>query len=283
MRLHQWSKNLLLFLPMLAAHRLEPLLVLQSFGAFVVFGLAASSVYLLNDLLDLPDDRAHPHKRHRPIASGRITLPQAIVLAPALLLTALAGGWLLFPPTFFAVLTAYYAAALAYSLFLKRKVIVDVLTLGLLYTLRIVAGAAALALPLTAWMLAFSLCAFISLAIIKRYAELLASPDLHGESSLAGRGYRANDLPLLQSFGTASGYLSVVVLALYIRDPATAVLYGRPAIIGLAVPIWLYWISRAWLITDRGGMHDDPVLFALKDRTSYLIGLALAITFLAAT
>lgn len=276
-RLHQWAKNVLIFVPLLAAHQAhEASLLLQAIVAFFAFGLCASSVYLLNDLLDLNADRQHPRKCKRPFASGRLSLLTGILLTPALL----AAGLLLaafLPPAFLGALLVYYALTLAYSFHLKRQVLVDTLTLAALYTLRLVAGAKAISVHLSFWLLLFSIFLFLSLALVKRYAEL---HDLKAAGGLnaAGRGYHIEDLPILQSLGTAAGYLSVLVLALYINSADVLALYTHPAWIwGLCVLV-LYWISRVWLIAHRGDMHDDPVVFALRD-TGSLIVAALAALF----
>jgi 4-hydroxybenzoate polyprenyltransferase/phosphoserine phosphatase len=274
MRLHQWLKNLLIFIPLLAAHQAASLR-LDALGllAFVLFGLCASSVYLLNDLLDLDDDRHHPTKRRRPFASGALSIVWGLAAFPTLAIAAFAGALIWLPWRFAAVLAGYYVLTMAYSFLLKRRVVLDVVVLAMLYTARIIAGTAAFHMTLTFWLLAFSMFLFLSLALIKRYAELHATRAA-GKAKARGRGYVADDLPMLSALGAASGYLSVLVLALYIQDGRTIHLYRHPQMIWLACPLLLYWISRAWLITHRGLMHDDPVVFAAKDRTSLLtVGL----------
>lgn len=281
-RVHQWAKNLLLFLPMLAAHTLDVTLALTVLVGFLVFSLTASGVYLINDLLDLPFDRRHPEKRHRPLAAGRLPLVQAALAALLLLVSSFSLSALLLPAPFLGILGVYFSAALAYSLALKRTPMVDVLTLALLYTLRLIAGAAAIGLPLTAWMLAFSLFTFLSIALVKRYAEIHQLTLDPTPSSTPGRGYHTSDLGLIQNLGTAAGYLSALILALYIQDDATAALYRRSELIWFAIPLWLHWIMRVWMLSHRGQMHQDPVLFAISDRTSYLTVALLALVFLAA-
>lgn len=238
--------------------------------AFVAFGLAASSVYVLNDLLDLASDRQHPRKSARPFASGQISLSSGLLLVPCLLGLAL-GIAMVLPPAFLWVLSGYYLLTLMYSFDLKRRVLVDVLTLAALYTLRLVAGAAAVGVPLSFWLLLFSLFLFLSLALVKRYAELHA---LRAEGTLtaAGRGYHTQDLPVLQSLGAASGYLSVLVLALYINSSEIRALYTQPEWIWALCGLMLFWVSRVWMLAHRGDMHDDPVVFALRDRSSLVIG-----------
>lgn len=279
LRMHQWLKNLLIFIPLLAAHQLGSEMLVQGLLAFVLFGLCASSVYLLNDLLDMPDDRRHPSKRHRPFASGRLSLKLGILAIPALLIFAFAGAAILMPWVFTGVLLLYYLITLSYSLWLKRHMAIDVIVLALLYTLRILAGAAAVGLPLTVWMLAFSMFMFLSLALVKRYSELRDARERGISERTPGRGYYPGDLEMVSSLGAASGYLAVMVLALYIHDEATAGLYSNPEWIWLACPLLLFWVTRTWMLTHRGQMPDDPVVFAIKDRVSLLIGALCALIF----
>ncbi|VVD27235.1 UbiA family prenyltransferase [Paraburkholderia dioscoreae] len=282
LRLHQWLKNLLIFLPLLAAHKLSsPGLTVAALVAFLTFGLCASSVYLLNDLLDLEDDRHHPVKRQRPLASGALPLTWGLALFPVLLVGAFSTAWLFLPWQFSAALFGYYALTLAYSMFLKRQVMVDVVVLAMLYTMRIIAGTAAVDAQLTFWLLAFSMFIFLSLALVKRYAEL-HSMKVRGVVKTRGRGYVASDLSLISSLGTASGYLAVLVLALYIQDAKTASMYRHPQVIWLACPLLLYWVSRTWIIAHRGLMHDDPIVFAARDRVSLAVVVLCGLIFWAA-
>ncbi|WP_296649651.1 UbiA family prenyltransferase [Paraburkholderia sp.] len=279
LRLHQWLKNLLILVPLLAAHRMLHVAPTLSVGlAFIAFGLCASSVYLLNDLLDLDDDRHHPTKRNRPLASGALPLGWGIALFPILLVAGFALALNDLPARFALALFGYYALTLAYSLYLKRQVMVDVVALAALYTARIVAGAMAIAVPLSFWLLALSMFIFLSLALVKRYAEL-HTLQARGLVKSRGRGYVSTDLPLISSLGAAAGYLSVLVLALYIQDGNTARLYRHPDWIWPVCAILLYWISRIWLIAHRGQMHDDPVVFAAKDRASWLVIALCAVIF----
>lgn len=282
LRLHQWLKNLLIFVPLLAAHKLSsPNLVVAALLAFLTFGLCASSVYLLNDLLDLEDDRHHPVKRGRPLASGALPLTWGIALFPILLVGAFAAAWALLPWRFCVVLLGYYALTLAYSMYLKRQVMVDVVVLAMLYTIRIIAGTTAIAGQFTFWLLAFSMFIFLSLALVKRYAELHSMRE-RGLVKTRGRGYVASDLSLLSSLGTSSGYLAVLVLALYIQDGKTASLYRHPQVIWLACPLLLYWVSRTWIIAHRGLMHDDPIVFAARDKVSLAVVVLVGLVFWAA-
>ncbi len=284
LRMHQWIKNLLVFVPLLASHELGTLSALAlSVVAFVAFGLCASSVYLANDLLDLEDDRHHPGKRHRPFASGDLPVLAGVVGAPLCLLAALVVSTSLLPWPFTATLLTYFGLTAAYTLVLKRVSILDVITLGLLYTLRIIAGAFAIGLDPSFWLLAFSLFMFQSLALVKRYSELHDARARGDEGKTRGRGYFPSDLPILASLGTATGSLAVLVLAFYIQDPETARLYSRPAVIWFACPLLLLWISRVWLTAHRGLMHEDPIVFAIRDRASLMIGTVFGLTFLLAT
>jgi 4-hydroxybenzoate polyprenyltransferase len=280
MRFHQWMKNLLVFAPLLAAHQLSNVdLLARGFLTFVVFGLCASSVYILNDLIDLQDDRHHPTKRNRPFASGSLSIPAGLLAAPILLGLAFGGALWLLPWQFTATLAGYYLLTLAYSLVLKRLMMVDVIVLGILYTLRIVGGTFALGLSLTFWLLAFSMFIFLSLALVKRYAELVDARRKGEPAKARGRGYFPSDLEMLSSLGGASGYLAVMVLALYIQDSKTLAMYAHPEFIWLSCPLLLFWISRTWMITHRGEMHDDPVVFAIKDKVSILVGVLFGLTF----
>ena len=273
LRVHQWAKNGLIFVPLAAAHQLTDWDVLQNgLLAFLAFSLCASSVYLLNDMLDLAADRAHHSKCNRPFASGQLSVLFGLLVAPMLLLGA-ALICLLLPPKFALVLALYYVVTFAYSFLLKRLVMIDVLTLAGLYTVRLVAGAAATAIPLSFWLLMFAIFIFLSLAIVKRYAELYVMRE-QGKLKASGRGYQVEDISLLQSLGGASGYLSVLVLALYLNSPDISVMYSHPKLVWGLVPIMLYWISRIWMETHRGRMNDDPLVYALKDPISLLTGVA---------
>lgn len=275
LRLHQWLKNLLVFLPLLTAHLMfVPDAVQNATLAFFSFCLCASGVYLLNDLIDLDADRRHPRKRLRPFAAGTLPLAAGLAVAPLLTIVSFGVAFAI-SPLFAAVLGCYYVLTLAYSFALKRIAMLDTIVLAGLYTIRIIGGTAALHIGTSFWLLAFSMFLFLSLAMIKRHTELDALLK-QGDSRSSGRGYSVDDLPLVQSLGGASGFLAVLVLALYINSTASELLYRRPHLLWLLCPLLLYWISRAWLIAHRGNMHDDPVVFAITDRTSRLL-LAVAV------
>lgn len=270
LRLHQWVKNLLVFLPLLLSHKIMALPLLgQALWAFLAFSLCASSVYILNDLLDLEADRQHPRKRLRPFASGVLELRKGIWLAPVLLVMAFVVA-LNLPLQFIAVLAVYYLSTLLYSLYLKHLALIDVMTLAGLYTLRIIAGAAATGIVPSFWLLAFGMSIFLSLGITKRFTELTLVKN-NGGGNVAVRGYLADDLPLLRNLGASAGYSSVLVLALYINSSASQLLYPQPYWLWLLCPLLLYWISRVWLLAHRGRMHDDPIVFALRDRVSMIV------------
>lgn len=281
LRVHQWVKNGLIFVPLLASHLLsEGSAIWAAMLAFIAFSCCASSVYLLNDLLDLPDDRQHATKRNRPFAAGTLSVLHGLLAAPLLLLVALLIG-LLVSSEFLVVLVSYYVLTFAYSFYLKQLVLVDVITLAALYTTRIIAGAAAIAVPLSFWLLAFSIFVFLSLAIVKRYTELHGLKEKNRSKTL-GRGYQIDDIELLSSLGGSSGYISVLVLALYINSPEVKLLYGQPMLMWPICLIMLYWISRVWIVAHRGEMQDDPILFALKDKVSLICGALIGIFMVSA-
>ncbi|HJW03519.1 MAG TPA: UbiA family prenyltransferase [Azospira sp.] len=282
LRVHQWLKNLLVFLPLLAAHRLQDgSATLAAALAFVAFSLCASSVYLLNDLLDLPSDRAHVRKRKRPFASGLLPVAHGTWLMPLLLLAAALIG-LQLPPLFAAALGGYFVLTLAYSIWLKNQVIVDVLLLACLYTSRVLAGAAATRIEPSFWLLAFSMFIFLSLAMVKRYSEMLVVL-AQQKSTAPGRGYSTADLPVLIALGTSSGMMAILVVALYVNSPEVVLLYRHPWMLWLLPLGLLYWISRIWMKTHRGEMHDDPLVFAATDWQSLAVGLLLGAALVAGT
>lgn len=280
LRLHQWLKNLLVLVPLLTAHLfLEPAAIMQAALAFLAFGLCASGVYVLNDLLDLTPDRQHKTKRKRPFAAGRLPLLHGILVAPLLTASGLALS-LACNPKFTFVLLVYYVMTLAYSLKLKRIVMIDVVLLAGLYTIRIIGGAIAIEVDLSFWLLAFSMFIFLSLALLKRYTELRSMLGT-GKSAASGRGYAVDDLALLQSLGAAAGYIAVMVMALYINSTESIELYRNPRLLWMICPILLYWVSRVWIVAHRGDMHDDPIVFAATDRVSQIVAVLCGVFALA--
>jgi len=279
-RVQQWVKNLLVFVPLLMAPEARQLpLFLDAFLAFVAFSLCASSVYVTNDLLDLETDRRHATKRHRPFAAGDLPLALGLLLVPGCLVAAVLVT-LLLPGAFAVVLIIYMIVTTAYSFRLKHVPLVDVIVLAMLYTGRVIAGAAATRVWPSPWILGFSLFFFLSLAFVKRYAELYAMGQ--EQPALKVRGYYSADLELIATNGTVSGYLSVLVAALYINSDRVVGLYHHPEMLWLICPLLLYWISRIWMLAHRGQLHDDPVLFAIKDRESWVVGALVALVLMAA-
>lgn len=279
LRPHQWSKNALIFMPLLTAHAFG--LWPAAFAAFVAFCLTASSVYLVNDLMDLDADRAHPRKCARPFASGAIPLARGVVLAPALILAAVLIAVAFTPPLFLGALLLYYIVTFAYSLWLKRKLMIDVCTLAGLYTMRILAGAAATSVALSPWILAFSMFLFLALAAVKRQAELRDQKET-GRGDVSGRAYRIDDLPVIRALGLSAGNAAVLVFALYINSENVRELYTRPEALWLICPLLLYWVSRMVMVTHRGWMTDDPIVFAARDKVSIGIGVLSVVAVLAA-
>jgi len=281
LRPQHWAKNLLLFAPLLAAHRIGELPLLSKLVvAVLAFACVTSSGYLINDLHDLNVDRHHPHKRQRPFAAGDLPLSYGLVMSPILFGLACLLGNAISSLLLTSVVT-YFGLSLTYSLFVRRIVILDVIFLAGLYTTRIFAGSAAVAIWPSHWLLALSTFLFLSLALVKRYGELCLRKRSDGDHAKA-RGYDLSDAELLAAMGVASGYLAVLVLALYINSDKAAALYDRYQLIWLLCPLLLYWISHVWLIAHRGKMPDDPVVFTMEDRTSrILILLMIAIGVLA--
>ena len=269
LRLDQWVKNVLVFVPLFAAHRAAELPLLGTASvAFIAFGLVASAGYLVNDLADIEVDRLSERKRQRPFASGTLDFRVGLAAVPLLALGGIGLGFSLSWLVALALI-GYFGSAVLYTFLLKKIALADVFTLAILYTSRLVVGALAVAVPLSQWMLAFSVFFFLCLAFAKRYSELreLRTRKLH---QAEGRGYLAEDFELLASLGAGSGFIAVLVLALYINSPEVAVLYRTPATLWLACLVLLYWISRLWIIAHRGTLDEDPIVFAIKDRTSYL-------------
>jgi 4-hydroxybenzoate polyprenyltransferase len=282
LRVHQWLKNLLLFVPLLSAHQISNFNSLSTLLlAFFSFSLCASSIYIVNDLLDLESDRSHPSKRFRPFASARLSILYGVIAAPLLV----AGSFILgaaVSSDFFIILFVYLFLTITYSFGLKRLVLVDCFILATLYTIRLIAGAAAVSVSLSFWLLSFSIFIFLSLALLKRHAELLVQ-SLHGKTSSQGRGYLVSDTQLLQVLGVSSGYISALVIALYLRSETVMSLYVEPSAISLLIPLLLFWVSWVWLKSSRGEMHDDPVVFAIKDKVSLFVATIALIVFIYAS
>jgi 4-hydroxybenzoate polyprenyltransferase len=294
-RIHQWAKNVLLFVPLLLAHAWAPGLVAGTAVGFLSFCLGASATYIVNDLLDLEADRQHPRKRRRPFAAGDLSALSGVavialflaasitlaILVPRVVASLSPEFALVKPQHFLLWLGIYLVTTLAYSLRLKRSVLVDVIVLSGLYTIRIVAGTAATGIPPSTWLGGFSIFFFLSLAFVKRFAELENLRERGGVTA-GGRGYHIADIEQLRSFGTASGYASVVVFTLYISTLDAAQLYQHTRRLWLLVPVLLLWISRLWLQASRGQLNEDPVVYAITDRRSLLLGVLVVAIILSA-
>jgi 4-hydroxybenzoate polyprenyltransferase len=275
-RLHQWAKNILIFLPMLLAHVLRARVFADAAFAFVSFSLCASSTYIANDLLDIESDRRHPRKRLRPFAAGDLSVATGVGISAAFLAGSIAIAVALLPLSFLMWLFLYLITTLAYSLVLKRVVLVDVILLSGLYTVRMLAGAAATRVDISPWLAAFSVFLFLSLAMVKRFSEL-QNTRAQGQTLANGRGYMLGDIEQLRTFGTSSAYAAVVVFSFYIGAHDVSSLYRHGNRLWLITPLMIYWLSRVWLLASRGQLDEDPVIFAVTDRVSLLTGAAVAV------
>lgn len=271
LRPYQWVKNLLVGLPLLMSHQWQdPAKLMNVALAVLAFCLCASSAYVLNDIRDAEDDRHHPLKRHRPFAAGALWVGYGWVMSGVLLLAGFGVSAPLLPRAFTLLLAGYVVVTLAYSLWLKQKLLVDVFVLAGLYTLRVLAGGAAIWIVVTPWLLAFCIFFFLSLAFAKRYAELRRIQESAGTHA-RGRGYQVEDLGVLETVGPASGYMAVMVLALYVNSELAIRQYQWPWLLWFACPLILYWVTRVWFLARRRVLTEDPLLFALKDRTSLVV------------
>jgi 4-hydroxybenzoate polyprenyltransferase len=275
LRVHQWAKNLLVFLPLLLAHSFHAARLLIAVAAFFCFSLTASATYIFNDLLDLEHDRVHLNKRKRAFAAGDLSVAAGLAISLSFITVALVTAAYL-PRTFLIYLLLYLVTTVAYSFALKRIVLVDVVILSSLYTIRMLAGAAATRTPISPWLAAFSVFLFLSLAMVKRFSEL---QNLHsrGQNPTNARGYLVSDIEQLRSFGTSSAYASIVIFALYISGHDVVALYHHPNRMWLITPLMILWLSRVWLLASRGLLDEDPVVFALTDRMSLLLGLGVVL------
>lgn len=281
LRVHQWVKNILVFLPLMAAHEVANLgMILVAIAGFLAFSFTASGVYLVNDLMDLGADRNHTSKRLRAFAAGKISLTRGVAAAVLLFCAGLSLGTLL-PGQFLGWLLTYAVLTTAYSFWLKRLVLMDCFALAGLYTIRIMAGGELLAQSLSLWLICIALFTFISLAFVKRYAELIQHQGT-GRDQIKGRGYFVSDAPIVMALGVASGYASAVIMGLYINSQAVRQMYQSPEIVALTIPVLCFWHSWIWLKSARGEMNEDPVMFAVKDRLSLACGAVFAAILIAA-
>jgi 4-hydroxybenzoate polyprenyltransferase len=281
LRIHQWAKNVLIYVPLITAHRLEQVeMVVQATFCAVVFGLCSSAQYILNDIVDLEADRAHPKKRERPFASGELPLYVGFVLAPVLLVGSLGMAWL-YSPALAMLLGVYFLLSLTYSLWLKKMVLVDTFCLSALYLLRIVAGHVVTGVAFSVWLLSFAFFLFLSLAFSKRLTELELVRKTNG--AMNGRGYGVEDTLQVNLFGVCSAFLSTVVFILYLQSEKVKELYQTPEVLWLLSPVYLYWISRIWILSTRGKVQEDPVVFVMKDRVSYGVAAVSGLIMFVAT
>ncbi len=279
LRGYHWAKNLLLFLPLALSHNLAAASLAKTFTGFVLYGSCASGLYILNDLLDLHSDREHPWKKKRPFAAGELSIPAGLLVSLILLLSALSLAFRL-GVQFGLVLLGYAALTMLYSLYLKKIALLDVFVLSSFYSFRILAGALVSATPLSQWFLTFSMFLFLSLAMAKRYSDLVHASDLV-KTGNSGRGYNTGDRELLLSLGVGSSFSAVVIFSLYVHSQDVRLLYSAPEFLFLLCPILLYWLSRTWLLAHRGELKEDPVTLAIRDPVSYGVALASAIVIAA--
>ncbi len=281
LRAYQWLKNLLVFVPIITSQQFSnPEALRNSIIMFFCFSAVASFGYIVNDLLDLQSDRAHRIKRNRPFASGAISAKQGMFIALTLLLVAAVGSFFL-PPSSALVLLCYLLLTISYSLYLKTKLMIDVVSLGGMFTLRVIGGAAAIDTELSFYLLSFSIFLFSSLGMVKRYAELHS---LKTQKKLAarGRGYRVEDMAPVRIIGISLGYMSVFIMGLYINSPLITQYYSHPKVIWFLFPLLTYWLGRLWILANRGEVNEDPLIFAIKDRASLMVAALSAAILLAA-
>jgi len=279
----QWLKNVLIFIPLIASHQfLDSSNLFSCLVAFIIFSLAASSIYIINDLVDIENDRHHRIKYLRPLASGSVSVVKAWIIWPCLMSFAIGYSFYFMKTSFFIIISFYCLISIAYSIWLKKYVILDILALASLYTIRVIAGSFVVNVPLSFWLIAFSVFIFTSLALVKRYNEILLIKKINNETPIKGRGYLGIDLHLISQMGICSAYISVLVLALYIQDPKTISMYTSPWIIWFTCPLLLFWLSRIWLLSHRSQLNEDPILFAAKDIVSWTVAVLFLITLLVA-
>src|SRR5262245_5807360 len=272
MRVYQWAKNLLLFSAIFLGHKFTiPALIFNVLWGFAAFSLCGSAVYILNDMMDLEADRLHARKRNRPFAAGDISPVTGALISAVLLFGAFAIAIPL-SLSFAATLGAYFALTLLYSFYLKEKLLIDVFLLASLYSIRVWAGGICAGIEISQWAIAFFMCLFLSLALAKRYSGLLASAGAQEDKPLNRRGYRPSDIPFVLAYGCGSALMSIIVIAIYLNSPDVSINYQRPSMLWFVCPTLAYWSGRLWILATRGELDEDPVLFAIKDKISYLLG-----------
>lgn len=275
LRPHQWAKNALVAVPLLTAHKFSMTSIETVVFAAMAFSALASSVYILNDLLDIQADRSHPTKRNRPFASGEVSFLTGAIAALVCLCVSIIIG-ISISLQFLTVLGVYLATTAAYSLVLKRKMLIDAITLAGLYTIRVIGGAVAINVPMSEWLMGFSTFIFLSLALIKRYSEMALRFD-KGLPDPTNRNYRTGDLPVIAALAAAAGYCAIIVMSLYLSSDTVRSLYTHPAVLWLVCPLLLYWISRMLMLSHRRLVNDDPILFAVRDKISWLTGFLILV------
>jgi len=282
LRLHHWSKNLFVFVPLLLGHAFgDASKVLAAGAAFLLLGVVVSAGYMINDIADIAADRQHDSKRHRPFASGRISTRVGIAVAAAMIVLAFAGALALSRP-FTVLLFAYFVLTVVYSLWLKKLALLDVAAISTMLTLRIAAGAAVIGFSQSPWLLSFSAAFFLSLALAKRHCEVRQAA-FAGAGAIAGRGFHADDWPLTLAFGVGAGLISIVIMLLYLtNDAAPSGFYPHQGFLYAIPAAVLIWLMRVWVLSQRRELHDDPVIFALKDPASLAFGAIAAIAFVLA-
>ena len=278
LRPHQWLKNFLIFIPLLTAHQIDKTTIFLTTLMFISFNFVASSVYIFNDLIDMSADKAHPRKRFRIFASGKIKSLQGKIFALIILIIGLIFGLFFVNNLFVQLLLTYFMISMLYSIYLKQIIVIDICILAILYTMRIIIGGLVLNIDLSVWLLAFSIFFFFSMAAIKRQAELV---DLIKRKKLKSinRGYQTKDLPILSTSGLAAGYISVLIMAFYVNSVEVKELYSNPQLLWGICFVLLFWITKMSIVTQRGNMHDDPIIYAVKDFLSHIC-LLLIILFL---
>lgn len=283
LRIHQWIKNSLVFIPLLLSHQYtEADKLSTAILGFICYGLCASATYLWNDILDLPADRRHPRKQYRPLAAGKISIEESLVTSCFLLVLSFSITHLFLPPMAAAMLCGYIVLTVTYSLFLKEKLLLDTMMLGMLYAYRILFGGIATGIAVSDWLIAFSLFFFLGLALVKRYSEIAATSAQQPSQKIGGRGYYTGDREVIGILGVAASYLSILILALYITSPVVVELYNTPQALWGVCFVMIYWISRIWVLCHRGHMPDDPIVFALRDKVSLFSGLVCLLSVLIA-
>lgn len=282
-RVYQWIKNILLFVPFLLAHKIPDFTMIESLiCGFFAFSIVASFVYVMNDLLDLEADRMHPKKRFRALASGRISLFSGLLMLPILFLVSFGISIAFLTWQFIACLVVYFVLNIAYSLYFKKQIIVDIIVLSVMYSLRLVVGGLLADVPISPWLIEFSVFFFFSLAAVKRFSELFNLREA-GHQSVKRRGYMVGDLGLIRNFGIISGYMSVLIIALYVNSAEVTRLYHTPELLWGISPLLLYWVSRVWFLAHRGKMNEDPIVFTGKDPVSYVVGILVVLIAVGAT